>query len=204
MSLLIIIGYMIAFLIVGFFGAFGMIRWLWGSDIWTMGMAHMKGKEIVQYPTEDNTWEFKGVEGKDRKGNWIIEADDKTRKLKTKPGDANIEGGKVPMAIFFPGHAVSTAPGEGKVAELSDSTNDEEEYEIWGESINWNTVTRKLESVLSADHYASILASGMEAHKPLEAPGSGGMSTGDALKVGGAAMVVAVAIIALYIAYVMM
>lgn len=193
--------YMVAMFLVGVGGIFGLIWWLWGPTARTIGIAHMFGNRIVQYPTDEGTWDFQRIKETDEKGRWQYETDDgRLRKLKVKRGDAKIEGGKCPMAIFPPNVSVSTNPKEAYVADewKKNGYSEDRNIETWNESINFGSIKDSMKSVLSPSSLAGMMAQGIEMNKPLKAPESEGIDMGTTFKWG---MPLIIAIVAIFVVF---
>lgn len=198
MSSMMVLLYMVVMFLIGAVGTFILILYLFGSFARTVGLGHMFGNKIALYPLEDRTMRAKKIKNVDEKGRWTYETDDgRHRKLRVRPKDIMIEGGKCPTAMILPGSAVSTSPQEAYAVDKTEGEG--EEIEIWGESFSFNSIRNKLGDIFNADHYAGIIASSMEGNKPLTTPESEGIDKGTVFKLGGIATVVVIIIVAIYV-----
>jgi hypothetical protein len=193
--------YMLAMFVVGVAGMGGLLLWLFGPTARTIGLAHARGDRIAQYPTDDGAWDFKRIKETDEKGRWQYETDDgRLRKLKVKKGDAKIEGGKCPMAIFPPESAVSTKPKEAYVAEQSENKTDDNKVKTWNKSISMHDIKKNMDDVVSPASLAGMVSTGIEMNKPINMPEESGFDSGTALKIGGIGSVIVIIIVAAYVA----
>lgn len=198
MSGMMVFLYLFLFFAVGAGGTLFLILWLIGPFARELGIGHIKGDKFIQYPKEDNTWGLLHVSETDEYGNWVFENNNgQTRRVKTKPRDAKIEGGKCPLAIGMPKSAFTTSPEEAIVADKSES--DHKGYEIWGETINMNKIKKELRGMFGAGQYASMFSAAFDASKPMVGPSSGGVDKGTALKIGGIATVIILIIVGFYV-----